>query len=424
MVNQWHDIRDQLDRSEKFTDVAGTPWYSDAVYERFSAGEYERRHAAARRLAADAGVDALLLTGSVNTYSLGGGVTWGSGLIDPRGMCQYMVLPLEGEPTLVYPHPGCHIEAARKQVGIADVRDGQHGHYAQVIADRLRELGLEAGRLGVTLCDRTGGEYMGVTTYLELRKQLPELEIVFLPDLFHQLTKVKSAEELAAAARAGELVVAALEAIARTARPGVKEYQLAAAATHAILDGGGVPHLIMVGSTSMHDPRIVFPNPMPSARVLAEGDVILNEIAGSYLGYSAKIGQPVSVGEPTARYRRFYTDVVLSGFHEIRSAIRAGADLTDIQKAAGAFRRNGAQSRPIVFHGIDLITSGPMVLTDRVSAAPDDRTLLADQTVNIEITPIDGDGLLGMFLSRTFRVTGGEPEELTPFPLDDILVAG
>jgi hypothetical protein len=38
----------------------------------------------------------------------------------------------------------------------------------------------------------------------------------------------------------------------------VREYQLAAAA-HAVLDGGGQVHLLMIGSTSMRDPRLIFP---------------------------------------------------------------------------------------------------------------------------------------------------------------------
>ena len=50
------------------------------------------------------GLDALILTGGPDIYSHGGGVAWGAGLIDDRGMCQYMVLPLKGEPTLIYPH--------------------------------------------------------------------------------------------------------------------------------------------------------------------------------------------------------------------------------------------------------------------------------------------------------------------------------
>ncbi|MGH9244948.1 MAG: M24 family metallopeptidase [Acidimicrobiales bacterium] len=345
MRNVWKDIRYQLDTSSNFTDIVDSPWYDDAVYEKFSAAEYARRHAAARRMMTDEGVDALLLTGSQNIYSMGSGVTWATGLVDDRAMCQYAVLPMDGPPTLVYPHPGCHIEAVRRMVGTDDVRDGQHGHYAHVVADRLRELGLETGRLGVTVSDRTGDEYMGVAAYHELRRQLPDLDIVFLPNLLHRLTQVKSAEELAAMRRAGQLVIDAVEAIVRTARPGMKEHQLAAAASHAIIDGGGQVFLLMIGSTSMDDPRIVFPNPIPSGRVLREGDIILSEISACHLGYSAKIGQPISIGPPTNRYDRFYKTIAVGGFDEIRSVVRAGAHLEDVQKAATYFRRHGAQSR-------------------------------------------------------------------------------
>ncbi|MEK6712564.1 MAG: hypothetical protein AABZ64_18505, partial [Nitrospinota bacterium] len=99
----------------------------DAVYEKFSDAEFARRHALARKLMERDGLDALILCGSPNIYSHRSGVTWGCGLIDARGMAQYTVLPRQGEPTLIYPHPGCHIEAARKMVSIRDVRGGQHG---------------------------------------------------------------------------------------------------------------------------------------------------------------------------------------------------------------------------------------------------------------------------------------------------------
>ena len=224
--------------------------------------------------------------------------------------------------------------------------------------------------------------------------------------------------------RAGELAIAGLEAVVERARPGVAEYQLAAASTHAILDGGGKPFLIMIGSTSMADPRLVFPNPLPSARRLAAGDVILCEISATYMGYSAKIGHPVSVGPPSATYVDFFAKVVVPGFEAIRDQLRDGVSLETVQAAGAHFRSMGAQSRPILMHGIDMVTSEPMVTTDKITAAPYDGVLQRGQTVNVEITPIDATGVMGIFLSRTFAITEGPPADLTPFPLDDIIVAG
>ena len=200
MANDWTEVRYNLDASENFREITNSPWYSDAVYDKFSPGEYQRRHELARGKMARDGLDALILTGSPNIYSMGGGVTWASGLIDERGLGQYMILPRAGEPMLIYPHAGCHIEAARQMVGIDDVRGSQGGQFGRVLADRLKELGLEAGRIGVTAADRTGPEYIGLMTFRQLEENLPQATFVFLPGLLHEMTYLKSEEELDAMA--------------------------------------------------------------------------------------------------------------------------------------------------------------------------------------------------------------------------------
>ncbi len=424
-ANDWNAVRFDLDNSANFDAIFNSPWYTDAVYEKFSDEEFARRHALARELMARDGYAALLLCGSPNIYSHGSGVTWGCGLIDARGMAQYMVLPRHGEPTLIYPHPGCHIEAARKMVSIRDVRGGQHGHYGRAVAERLIELGLQTGRIGITAADRTGPEYMGVNAYLELQKHLPQATLVFVPLMLHELTYRKSAEEIRAMAKAGELAINALRAVAATARPGVREYQLAAAATHAVLDGGGQVHLLMIGSTSMQDPRLIFPNPNPSHRVLQQGDIILCELAMTYMGYTAKIGHPVTIGPPTERYNRFFKEVLVPGYQAIASQLRPGNTLQAAQQAvAGVFRSRGAQSRPIVMHGHDLITSLPFVMTDEIKGEPYDMVMQPGMSYGIEITPVSLDGTYGIFFSRSFAITDSGAQALTPYPADEIIVAG
>ena len=424
MANDWTKVRYDLDRGENFRAIYNSPWYSDAEYEKFTDAEFARRHADARELMERDGFDALILTGGANIYSMGSGVTWGSGLQDDRGMCQYLVLPRDGEPMLVYPHPGCHIEAVRRMVSIDDVRGGDGGHFGRVVATRLRELGLERGRVGITAADRNGPEYMGVAAYQELVENLPDAEFTFCPDLFHELTYRKSPEELAAMAKAGELAIAAQEAVRRTAAPGRREYELAAAATEAILAGGGRVFLMMIGSTSTADPQIVFPNPNPSWRTLGEGDMILTEISASYLGYTAKVGQPIVVGAIPDYVEQFYATVVRPGFDQISSRLKPGATLEDVREAASIFRTNGAQSRPIVAHGVDLITSGPTVTTSGVRSSGFDATLQPGMTMNVEITPINSEGTFGMFVSRTYAINRDGTTELTPYPLDGISRAG
>ena len=422
--NDWNRVRRELDKSDNFEAIFNSPWYADAVYEKFSDAEYARRHEAARKLMARDGLDAVIFTGGPDIYSHGAGVTWGSGLFDERGMVQYFVLPLKGEPTLVYPHPGCHIEAARRMVSVSDVRGGEHGHYGKVVAERLIELGLQSGRIAVTAADRTGPEFMGSNAYRELQEHLPQARFVFLPLLLHELAHRKSPEELRAMAKAGQLAVKALEAVKATARPGVREFQLAAAVTHAVMNEGGRHHLLMIGSTSMQDPKLIFPNPNPSHRVLHHGDIILCELAISYMGYSAKIGHPVSIGKPTEQYNRFFKEVLVPGYTTIRGELGPGKPLEAVRKAAsGAFRSRGAQSRPICMHGIDLITSMPFISVDEVKGQPYDMVMQPGATYSIEITPVSTDGTFGIFFARSFAITETGVEELAPYPIDEILVA-
>ncbi len=417
----WNDVRHHLDVSANLRDIHGSPWYTDAEYDRFSREEYERRWAAARDVMDREGLDGMLLTGSPNNYSLGALVTWASGLMDPRAMCQYMVLPRHGDPVLLHPHSGTHLEAVRRYVAVDDVRGSGEANYGGALVSILTEKGLATGRIGVSAADRNGPEYMGLQVHRDLTAGLPDLEMVFIPDLMHQLTYLHSAEELAAMTRAGELAVDALRAVAARVAPGVREYQLSAAAVHAMMDGGGDPHLTMMTSTSMADPRAVYPSPRPSGRVLRDGDVIVSELSARFLGWSAKIGHPIVLGTPTDEMVDFHRRSV-AVYRAFEDVLGPGVDISAVHEAAQSFRANGLQSRALCFHGIDMVTAGPKVFVDRVSATDEDRVLTPGRVVNIELTPINLEGTLGTFLSRTFVIEEDGIRNLTEFPVDELIV--
>ncbi|OGO19452.1 MAG: hypothetical protein A2Z14_04200 [Chloroflexi bacterium RBG_16_48_8] len=423
MATDWKEVRHNLDVSANYSSIYNSPYYSDAVYEKFSDAEYQRRYKHAREIMVRDGFDALIFTGGQNIYSLGGAVSWATNLFDERGMCQYVVFPLDGEPTLIYPHAGGHIEAARQMASVRDVRGSEGGQYGKVIADRLEELGVQEGSIGITAIDRNGPEYMGLKCFQDLEKRLPKATFEFLPHLLHELTAIKSNEEIEAMAKAGELVIKAQEAILETARPGVREYQLTASGTHAILNGGGRVHLVMIGTTSMNDPRVVYPNPLPSHRVLKEGDIIISELVATYKGYSAKIGHPITLGPPTEKAQNFFKEVVLGGFRALYDELMPGKTLEDVRKAGRYFREKGAQSLPILVHGLDMITALPFIYTDKLGTAPGDMEILPGKTYAIEITPVDAEGTFGMFMARTYVMTEDGKRDLTPFPMDEILVA-
>src|SRR5207253_8856708 len=137
----------------------------------------------------------------------------------------------------------------------------------------------------------------------------------------HELLVILSEEELDCVRKAGVLCQRAMEAMVARAKPGVKEYELRAAAGAAILEGGGDIDFLIIGSTPMANPALIFGNPRPSARVLQKGDIINMELAAGYRGYSAQIGSPICVGEPTEMVRKFWEEITLPGYRKIVAEI-------------------------------------------------------------------------------------------------------
>ena len=94
--------------TEVFGRVANTPWYSDAVYERFSDEEYQRRFTATQEKMKRLGLDVLIASGGPNHWSWGGGMRWLSNHWEWHGMSAYVVVPPEGEPVLICGPGGAH----------------------------------------------------------------------------------------------------------------------------------------------------------------------------------------------------------------------------------------------------------------------------------------------------------------------------
>jgi len=331
-------------------------------------------------------------------------------------MANYVVFPLQGEPTLIYSMGGTHIEAVRQESAIKDVRQSRGGRFAEVMVERIKELGLERGKIGLLEVDPRFHDYLPVNQYNALGEGLPNATFSFEAGLTHELLYKKSHEELQCIRKAGELCEAAMKALAGRCRPGVAEYQLKAAAAAAILEGGGDLDFAIIGSTPMAKPAMIFGNPRPSGRVLQQGDIVIMELAAGYRGYSAQIGSPVSIGEPTREVRRFFDQIVLPGFERMVVAARSGHRLQELREAGRYYREHGAQSRPIHVHGIDFVSSSPHVFTDHVQAEEYEEVLQPGMVLVIEPNAVTADGQFGIFFGHTFIVTEDEPECVDNYP--------
>jgi Xaa-Pro aminopeptidase len=421
----WETVRNKLDQSLPFANMRGTPYYRDAVYEQFSAAEYARRYAALRAKMRAHKLDVVIVPGGPSHWSFGGGMLWLTGHWEWHALCCYVLVPLEGEPTMIYSMGGTHAEAVRRQVEVAvkDVRHSRNGQYAQVMVERLRELKFERGRIGLMEIDPRHGDYLPVNQFNVLRENLPDAELVFTKGFLHDLLVIHSAEELDCVRKAGVLCQNAMQAMVERARPGVKEYELRAAAGAAIMDGGGDIDFLIIGSTPMANPAMIFGNPRPSGRVLQKGDIINMELAAGYRGYTAQIGSPICVGPPTDMVKKFWEEITLPGYHHIVAEIAPNKPCEAMRQASRFFRDQGMQSRPTQCHGIDLVTDNPHISAEHVNGTEADMVLKPGMVIMAEPNPITPDGMFGIFLGHTFIVTANGHECVDKFPLE-IAVAG
>ena len=420
----WEELRHRLDDNRAFNTMRGTPYYRDAKYEQFSAAEYARRYAALRAKMREQKLDCVIAPGGPSHWSFGGGMLWLSGHWEWHSLAAYMVVPLEGEPTLVYGMGGTHAEAVRRETAAAlsDVRHSRGGRFGEVIAERITEAGLARGRIGLLEIDTRMGDYMPVNQFNAMKAALPGAEFIFTKGFMHELLSVHSAEELDCIRKAGVLCQRAMEAMAARARPGVTEAELRGAAGGAIMEGGGDVDFLIIGSTSMTNPSMIFGNPRPSGRVLAKGDIVIMELAAGYRGYSAQIGSPICIGAPPDSVRRFWDEITLPGFERIVAEIGPGKPVEAMQRAGRFFREKGVQSRPIHCHGIDFVSDKPHVFSDHVEAEPFEQILRPGMVIMAEPNPVTADGSFGIFFGHTFIVNDKGYECVDKFPWELTIV--
>ncbi len=305
-----------------------------------------------------------------------------------------------------------------------DVRHSRSGKYAEVMVERLKELKLERGRIGLIEVDPRHNDYLPVNQYNVLRQSLPDAELVFTKGFMHELVVIHSEEELRCVRKAGVLCQRAMEAMIARAKPGVTEYELRAAAGAAILDGGGDIDFLIIGSTPMDNPALIFGNPRPSQRQLKKGDIINMELAAGYHGMSAQIGSPICLGAADRHGAQ-----VLGGDHaarlqQDRRRDHARQATDNMRHASKFFRDKGVQSRPTQVHGIDIVTDKPHVFAERTEADEIDKVLKPGMIIMAEPNPITADGMFGIFLGHTFIVTDDGHEVVDKFPLEIAVAKG
>ncbi len=293
---------------------------------RFSLAERDRRWRLVRELMAQEGLDVIVTavnTGHWDHFQANTRYLTGIG-----GNCgeAAAVFPLEGEVTAIAMGiPPIHYWLGF-QDWVTDVRNCNR-YFGRGIVERLRELNMDKGRIGVAGLYNVSRAPEGVMPYGTMRameEAFPNATFVDSTDLLEKAKYVKSQEEIDVLAKAVELVEKSIDVMAATARAGVRECEVYAAMLHAMVrEGGEVPTMLQWSA----GPEPHGNNIMPTLRPLQRGDVVMNEIEARWAGYVGQGVQPMFMGKVDSVWHDIFRtcqEILASAYEVFKPGITIG----------------------------------------------------------------------------------------------------
>ncbi|MGH2875251.1 MAG: M24 family metallopeptidase [Solirubrobacteraceae bacterium] len=363
--------------------------------------EIERRIDNARRAAADAGADALLVCGSEYT-GFEGAVFYLSGF---RILHRYAYVLVGGDddPVAIFPGEGRwvgeHGESWLSERAFADVP-------GKWIADRCAQRGWK--RLGVY-----GMEYaMPVRDYRALAAS-DAITLVSCEETFDLARAVKSEAELQSVRASMAINEDGFRAVLEAWEPGRSETDLMAAAEQAFFVAGTgrlTMDMVLTGKQGAALPEMRLPDP---ARALERDDMLLYglEVAGRG-GHWVEFSRPISGGSPSEE-----TQAMLEAYRQhreiARTVMRAGATSHEVHNAVSEpFRQRGWHLGHVTGHSIGMTMIEHPRIGDGI-----DVELRADMICSMHPHVISDDERTCLYMQDTWHVGPDGARPLSEIPI-------
>ena len=328
-----------------------------------SLAERDRRWAGIRRRMAMAGIDVLLLVGN--------DIFWDMGMVNLRYLTQigsklggYALFFLDGDPVvwnsnLPHMHRPTNIHLSTQE-WVHDIRvsEGIPG-----VAAELRARGYDTARIGLAAFSST---IVTIPTILHadmllLDRELPNATFVQAGWLLEELRTIKSEEEIAMLARAGEIARKTVQTMIECAHPGVTEAELYAELVKTQIGNGAEPlifHLLASGpvehsrSEIWHLVHGAEQPAVPTRRPLQTGDLVISEFHTCYGGYLAATEFTVYLGAKAPGSLRDIHKVCVEALMATLEVMKPGTALQEVWEAIRRpAERAGMDFVELGFHG-------------------------------------------------------------------------
>ncbi|HUB95665.1 MAG TPA: M24 family metallopeptidase [Stellaceae bacterium] len=278
------------------------------------------RIAAAVQLLEQRGADALLaFNNAQNSFLESNAVFVLSGvrpigpsavLIDRSGRASLVLTPAWDEARAAALAPGLTVTAADDLP--ASLADALERHRV----DRRRLVTVALGTMGRALARRIEAVLGGTPPAID--------------DFTRDVARRRSADELAAARRATAIALSGYRRMLEVARPGLREFELAAELYCHMKALGAEDNFLLV-SASQHNLAVR----AAGRRVLDQGDIILSEITPCYRGQYAQICRTTVIGAPSGAMPGKYA-LLQQAMRRGQEAAVPGARVRDVTRAIDA----------------------------------------------------------------------------------------
>src|SRR5215472_13857707 len=282
--------------------------------------ERNQRQERARQLMRDNNLDAILMIGGTSLVYFTNIRWWNSERLFAA------ILPAKGDP--FYVCPAFEEDRAREQIANgpggnnADVRTWQEDEDPyHLVAAGLKDRGISSGHLGIE--ERTTFVFSD-----GIAKAAPQVNITSATLVTAGCRMIKTQHELTLMRLANQVTLEAYEAVYKSLRAGMSQYDFAnlidAAYSRLGFRGGAS---VNVGEAS------ALPHGSAKPQIIREGTIVLIDDGCTAEGYQSDITRTFVLGKPTDKMRKVF-DIV----HQAQSAAlkqaRPGAPLESIDAAA------------------------------------------------------------------------------------------
>src|SRR5262249_37286651 len=238
-------------------------------------------------------------------------------------------------------------------------------------ADLLKERGLVKGRIGYE------STRLHAQAYLDLRRVLPDIELVPVDHPVEAVQSVKTPTEIEQLRYAAQTTLEAVLDAAAKAKPGDSELSVSANISHQITSNGGI-YAFMVFSSGA---RALGAHPEASRQPLEEGTIWRVDLGGRFFEFMhSDLARTGVVGEANTRQQE-----IMAALHAIQhagfEAIAPGRAAKDVFNAVDSeFKRQGLPfSMPHVGHGLGIGLHEPPILEPK-----NDTPLEPGMVINVE----------------------------------------